>query len=260
MPSAPVRLRVTLSAAPEPALVEEARREAVRLGVPFVPRRAGAPLHRMLEEEGDVMLVLERAHVSLWDRHGSVRWSPGIAALRLLALERGDPDNLVAAAQLREGDSVLDCTLGLGQDALVAARAVGTSGRVVGIEASPPLHALVSAGLRRLGTLPSSGPVQTVRGDAGKLLAQAAPKSVDVVFFDPMFGRPKKAQPAFEMLRRYAEHAPLTPSMLEEAKRVARRAVVVKAARHSDDLRKLGLSPLPTSRYSAVCWARVDVG
>jgi 16S rRNA (guanine1516-N2)-methyltransferase len=252
------RLRVTVSGQPEDAVREEARAFAQRLGVPFVDRRPKAPLHRLLETPADVLLVFEREHVALWDSRGTFRWSPGMAALRLLALSRGEPDNLVWAAQLRPGDEVLDCTLGLGQDALIASRAVGPSGRVRALEKSLPLLAVTDAGLRRLGRLPGACEIEVAHEDAAVALQGAPSRSVDVVLFDPMFGKPKKAQPSFEMLRRHAEHAPLTAQTLQAAARVARRSVVVKGARYSDDLRRLGLSPLPTSRYSALCWARVD--
>ncbi len=52
-----------------------------------------------------------------------------------------------ALAELRAGDTILDCTLGLGQDALVAALVVGPSGRVVALEKSLALYAVVSEGL-----------------------------------------------------------------------------------------------------------------
>lgn len=252
------RLRVTVSGNPEPSVRAEAMATADRLGVPFVERRAKAPLHRLLEAPDDVLLVFERDEVSLWDQGGHFRWSPGLASLRVMTFERGEGDTLVWAAGLTEGDEVLDCTLGLGQDALVASRAVGPRGRVTGFEKSLPLHAVVSAGLNRLGALPGACAIEARLEDSARGLAEAPPKSFDVVLFDPMFGRPTKAQPAFEMLRRHADHAPLTPSLLEAAKRVARRAVVVKGARYSDDLKKLGVRPLAQNRYSAVAWARLD--
>jgi hypothetical protein len=37
---------------------------------------------------------------------------------------------------------------------------------------------------------------------------------------------------------------------------VARRWVVIKGSRHSEDLKKLGLTPEPGSRYAEVVWAR----
>jgi len=99
--------------------------------------------------------------------------------------------------------------------------------------------------------------VEAVRADAHAYLRSLPSGSFDVVFFDPMFEKPKKSQPAFEMLRRFAEHAPLTPETLEEARRVARRWVVVKGSKYSDDLKKLGLEAEPGSRYTSMIWGRI---
>lgn len=41
---------------------------------------------------------------------------------------------MLRAAGLSEGDTFLDCTLGLGSDAIIASMAVGETGSVIGIE------------------------------------------------------------------------------------------------------------------------------
>ena len=79
-----------------------------------------------------------------------------------------------------------------------------------------------------------------------------------VVLFDPMFGRSQGAQPPFQVLRRHATHAPLTPELLALGRRAARRVVVVKAARYSDALKGLGLVPEPHSRFTQVVYARAS--
>jgi hypothetical protein len=84
--------------------------------------------------------------------------------------------------------------------------------------------------------------------------------SVDVVLFDPMFGRALAAQPGFEMLRRLANPSPLRADVLAEARRVARRVVLVKAARYTPMLRSLGLQPEHASRSAPVVWARIPAG
>jgi hypothetical protein len=102
--------------------------------------------------------------------------------------------------------------------------------------------------------------VEPVVADAGEWLRSCPDQSFDRVLFDPMFGRPRKSQPSFAALRRHADPAPLTAQVLDEARRVARKAVVVKGARYSTDLKKLGLQPLPHTRYADVDWARIEVG
>jgi len=251
-------LAVTTSMHPDGPLVARAKAAARRLGVPYLPRRGTRP-SELLERAGALLVIHRDGEVSLQDAEGQARWSPGMALLRLKRLEAGEEDTLVRVAALRPGEAVLDCTLGLGQDALVAARAVGSTGRVVGVERSLPLLGLVSEGLAGFDPGPESARIETVHADAASFLREQPDRAFDCVIFDPMFGRPTKAQPAFELLRRQAVHEPLTREVLDEARRVARRAVVVKAARYADDLSRLGLQPLPGSRYTQVVWSRVDV-
>jgi len=222
-----------------------------------VPRPRKGPLGPMLETQAEAFLVFEREAVTLTDTHGAFAFSAGMAHLRRLRLERGEGDTLVRLADLRPGDTVLDCTLGLGQDALVCARAVGPAGRVVGLEASLALYAVVSEGLDAYDVGPASTRVRAHHAEAGAWLKEQETGSFDVVLFDPMFEKPKKSQPAFEVLRRFAEHSPLTPETLAEARRVARRWVLVKAGRHGEDLQRLGLSSETSSRYTSLMWARV---
>jgi 16S rRNA (guanine1516-N2)-methyltransferase len=253
-----VPLAVTTSGKPEDSLVARARAAARAWGLPFIPRRKKEPIHPLLESAAEALIVFEREGVSLWDGEGSFSFNPGMAHLRRLRILSGQRDDaFIRVAELRAGDHVLDCTLGLGQDALVAALVVGPSGRVVALEKSFPLYAVVSEGLEAYDYGPESCRVETVHADSHAYLRSLPSGSFDIVFFDPMFEKPKKSQPAFEMLRRFAEHAPLTPETLEEARRVARRWVVVKGAKYSEDLKKLGLEPEPGSRYTSVVWGRM---
>jgi SAM-dependent methyltransferase len=255
---------VTTSGKPEESLIARAREAAREWNLPFLPRRKKEPIHPMLASKAEALLVFEREGVSLWDPEGSFSFNPGMAHLRRLRIQSGltqagqqQDEAFVRVSELRAGDHILDCTLGLGQDALVAALVVGPQGRVVGLEKSLALYAVVSEGLKAYDYGPDSCRVEPVRADSHTYLRSLPSGSFDVVFFDPMFEKPKKSQPAFEMLRRFAEHAPLTPEALEEARRVARRWVVVKGAKHSEDLKKLGLEAEAGSRYTSVIWGRV---
>lgn len=58
----------------------------------------------------------------------------GSAMFRVKRVLRGEKDPLIEAAQLKPGDSFLDCTLGLGSDAITASCATGANGKVAGIE------------------------------------------------------------------------------------------------------------------------------
>ncbi len=225
--------------------------------MPFFPRRPQESITAWLELRAEALLVLGHEGVTLWDPEGHHGFHGGMAHLRRLRIAKGEEDTFVRVAGLRHGDAVLDCTLGLGQDALVASLAVGPKGRVVGVEKRLALAALAAEGLKTYELGPDSCPIEVVHADAHAYLRTLPARAFDVVFFDPMFARPRKAQPGFDVLRRFADPSPLTPEALEEGRRVARRWVVVKGAKYSDDLKKLGLQPEPGSRSADVVWGRL---
>ena len=252
-------LAVALSGSTDAALRAEAEACAGRWGLPLLLRRPGAPLRGLLAQ-APVLVVFGEDAVSLWDRLGHVAGGPGLAALRLKEIAKGRAeDPLQRIGELGPGERVLDATLGFAQDARVAARLVGPGGSVLGVESSLPLAVLSDASLHREGPA-GAARIEIRHADSGPLLRTLPSGSVEVVLFDPMFGRALAAQPGFEMLRRLANPAPLTPEVLLEARRVARRAVLVKAARYTPMLRSLGLRPEHASRSAPVVWARVRAG
>jgi hypothetical protein len=233
-----------------------ARGSAQAWRLPFLERRRKAPLRPFLDQI-DSLLVFERNAVVLCDRQGKLRFSPGMARLRIKRIQaQVREDRMLDLAAFQPGDAVLDCTLGLAGDALVAAHAVGPTGSVIGLEKSLAIYALVSSGLPAFEG-PQACRIDVRHADAFEFLARQPDKSFDLILFDPMFDRPQRCSPAFEILRRHAEHAPLTPAALENAKRVARRSVLVKGPRYSMEWKRLGLQPEPCSPHSPICWARL---
>jgi hypothetical protein len=249
-------LAVALSGSTDAALRAEAEACAARWRLPLLLRRPKAPVRGLLTQ-ARVLVVFGEDAVSLWDREGHVRGGAGLAALRLKEIAKGRAeDPLQRVGEIGPGERVVDATLGFAQDARVAAHLVGAGGSVLGIESSLPLAVLADATLRRESS-PVSARIEVRHGDSGALLQEMPAGSADVVLFDPMFGRALSAQPGFEVLRRLADPSPLTPATLAEACRVARRVVLIKAARYTPVLRELGLRPEHASRSAPVVWARV---
>jgi len=254
-----VPLAVTVTGKQPGRYLPIARAKAEQWGVPFFDRPQRTPLRERLGTLADAFLVLGGDGWTLHDAQGSLSFSPGMAAVRVkrIGTPNQEEDVLVRLCELQPGDSVLDGTLGLGSDALVCARVVGPSGRVSGVEASLPLFALISEGLARKPPFAASAAIEVKRGTASAVLATLERKSVDCLIFDPMFDLPRAATPSFEMLRRYALHEPLDEATLCEARRVARRWVVVKGGRYGKEFARLGLTPLKLTRFKPLVWARV---
>lgn len=124
-------------------------------------------------------------------------------------------------------ERLLDCTLGLAADSMHAACALGCE--VLGMEASPVLFSLLEEGLLRLARAqPALARIEPRCGDAALELARLPDDAVDVVMLDPMMSRPKKSTPSFEVLRDFAKPERADAALLFQARRVARRRVVLK--------------------------------
>jgi 16S rRNA (guanine1516-N2)-methyltransferase len=250
-----LKIAVTTPLRPSAAEEDAARTAAARHRLEYAPR-GNRPVARVVADAGaDALLLLSTRHATLVVGETKASWSAGMAALRAKRVARAlagdgptnDHDPFTEAADLRAGDAVLDCTLGLAADALVAAVAVGPAGRVVGIESSPALAAWVAEGLARSG-VEAAGRVEVRAGDHAAILAALPERSFDVVVFDPMFRHAQAEPGGFEVVRRLADARPLSPEALARARRVARRWVVVKDGAPGWDLARLGLTPLPSAR------------
>lgn len=159
---------------------------------------------------------------------------PNSAAFRLKRVARGESEPLLLACDLRAGDSFLDCTLGMGADSMLAAYAVGASGRIVGLEANANIAFIVSRGMQAYDTteLPLTAvmrQIEVVQSEALAFLRTQPDNSFDVVYMDPMFEEVIEESNNFKALRDAGEHIALSAEWVREAKRVAKRRVVLKA-------------------------------
>lgn len=250
-------LAVTVSPKNPGRYQHAASAKAAEWALPFFERALKSPLEPMLASLADAFLVLGGDGWTLHDARGSLAFSPGMAQVRLrrLAATTQDEDTILRLCELKAGDSLVDCTLGLAADSIVCASVVGPTGRVLGVEASRPLSILAREGLAAL-----APNIEVRHGLADDVLRALGPGSVDCVIIDPMFEAPNRASVQFETLRRFAVHAPLTHETLTLARRVARRWVVVKGGRRGTELTRLGLQRVEVRRASPLQWARLPGG
>lgn len=239
---------VTTTERPDEATIALAKRLAEELGCGYVPRRRDTirGLVRSREEAADGVLVAGEGALKFAQAdEPPLFYHPSMAYIRAKRLREGGYDAMTHAAGARPGDAVLDCTAGLGSDALVFSCAVGPEGRVTALEASPVLHAIVREGMRVYRTeLPDIDEamrrVEHVRARHLDFLRGLPNDSYDIVYFDPMFSKPVMESASLLPLRAVAEDAALTEEAVAEARRVARRTVVLKEHRDSREFERLG--------------------
>lgn len=244
---------VTTSYSPTRAAEERAKRLAGELGVGYVARGTSS-VRRLAERHRDshFLLVTEKELQYYGEGGAPLFFHPSMSLVRVKRLMNGENDGMIDVSGAAPGDRVLDCTAGLGADAIVFAYAVGAEGQVTAMESEPALYTVVREGLLAYEThsQPFDAAMRRVRlklGDHLEELRSLADNSVDIVYFDPMFRQPVEQSNAIEPLRRLANHAALDKEAIRQAVRVARKSVVLKEHRDSGEFERLGFGlPLRT--------------
>ena len=208
------------------------------------------------------LLVVEREGLALWIAGQTFRYHPNMATMRIRALSQHNNDGFVDALQLTAGARVLDCTCGLGADAIVAAHVVGPTGRVRTLESSALLARLVAHGMAHyaLDTPPELVPamrrIEALHADFATYLRQEADNAWDIVYFDPMFAETIDMAPGLDLVRRLATPGGPSADDVQEARRVAQRWVVMKDRLPGRSLAELGFTKNKISRR--ICYGTID--
>jgi 16S rRNA G966 N2-methylase RsmD len=256
---------VTTAYRPSAAEVERAKSLAAELGARWVPRGDDS-LPRLRRKYGDEECLVVTASSLRYerDRVPPLSFHPGMASIRIKRLLAGQGDPLISACQAEPGDSVLDCTAGMGADALVFAHAVGGSGRVTALESEKIIALILREGLR---TYESDEPalnaamrrIRVVHAEHGEFLRRMPSRSVDIVYFDPMFRTPVEGSHTLQVLREAAANtAPLQKEAVREAVRVARKCVVMKERPGSGEFARLGFT-VPGGRRSTHAYGVIRI-
>jgi 16S rRNA G966 N2-methylase RsmD len=188
-----------------------------------------------------------------------------MSALRIKEIKSGKDDTMINAMNLQPGQRLLDCTLGLGSDAIVASYVLGKEGVVVGLESSPIVAAIVRHGMQTYRkaareVLDAMRRVVVQNDDHRRLLEVLPDNKYDVVYFDPMFRLPQMKSSGINAFRPLADHRPLTPEIISQAMRVAARRVVVKDSKRGSVLHKLGFKRFEGGKNAPVIYGIMTKG
>lgn len=225
---------ITTGGRPDDSSRQLAAEAAIALGHPVVERKKQS-VARMQEQYAADVLVAGKNRYELYRRgmQEPFFFHPNSAAFRLKRLVKGETDPMIEAAQLRLGDSFLDCTLGLASDSIVAASRVGETGKVLGVEADEAVAFITGRGLRSFPThseqlVDAMNRIEVVSSVADTFLRSQPDASWEIVYIDPMFHQPIEESSNFTPLRQAGVHSQLTEEWMQQALRVCRRRVVVK--------------------------------
>ena len=151
---------------------------------------------------------------------------PDTAALRIKA-----PHDALVSLLGKSPKTILDTTMGLASDSLVMA-AVGN--QVTALESQDVIFQVVSRGLASYQTddkqlEKAMRSIKAIKSDSLSFLKAQADNSFDIIFADPMFSETIKESENLEAIKPLANGSRLTEEWLNEAKRVARGKIIIKA-------------------------------
>ncbi len=250
---------VTTARKPNKTSENLAREIANKLELEFVERKdfSTNALKQIYQTEN--ILIAKNNSLNLLTENGELFFHPSTAHLRIKNLRRGLSDRLIDATKIQLGMKILDCTLGLGSDAIVESFAVGKEGKVIALEKNPVLAELVRHGMKNFSAdnqavIDSMRRVEIITADYFDYLKSAAENSFDVVYFDPMFRHALNESSAIKPLRPVADKDPVSLEAIQEAKRVAKNFVVLKENSRSAEFARLGFEVAEGGKYSSVAF------
>lgn len=257
-------LLVTTIQSPSCIIEEGARQIATTLQVPFIPRdRHSLSALKKIYQVDNIVVITKNGPI-VHTLGGEYFFHLNMAELRIKNLLNGKNDHMITAMSLTAGMSVLDCTLGLATDAVVASFIVGQTGKVIGLEASPILALIASYGLQHFthdeeDITKALRRIQVIPKHCYEVLRSLPDNSFDIVFFDPMFRQPIYSSSNLKPLRYLADNSPITESALSEACRVASKRVVIKETSHNNEFERLGITTTYGGKYSSIQYGVIKV-
>lgn len=237
---------------------------AMESGSRYTPRQDRSLKRILTDEAADGVVVWEPEGPVLYQGEEKFFYHPSMGKNRVSRLRKGQSDPMIEAMGLQKGMEVLDCTLGLGADALVISYVVGNEGRVVGIESSPITAAIVRWGIKKYAKGPewlkeAMDRVEITCTDHLDFLKHLPGGSFDIVYFDPMFRHPINRSRPISPLRQLANHQPLSVKAVSEAIRVSRKRIVAKERSDSAEFERLGFKPIVTGEHSDIAYGVIEV-
>ncbi|MEG6586440.1 class I SAM-dependent methyltransferase [Dendrosporobacter sp. 1207_IL3150] len=237
---------------------------AEELALHYVSRKGSLEAIKS-EYKTEIIIVVAKNKIIAHTSGGEFFFHPSMAELRIKNLINGKDDHMVTSMGLAPGLSLLDCTLGLATDAIVASYVCGSKGKVFGLEASPIVSLITSHGLKNY-CLDNDAlnlalrRINVINADYHNYLTSLPDNSFDIVYFDPMFRHPVKSSSNIKPLRFLADNRPLAIKSLQEAKRIARKRVVIKETKHSKVFSELGIKTSIGGKYSSVRYGVIETG
>lgn len=256
---------ITTSYSPNHNLIDRALTLANQYQAQYVSRERNSLAYLQTCDSDECILVVTQDELQLHrKKEKPFFFHPSMAILRIKQLLREGNDSLLNFGQVALGDQVLDCTAGMGADSIVFSYLVGPTGSVIALESEHLLYMMVREGMNQYVTNLlecdlAMRRIQVFYAHHLIYMQQLPAKSLDIVYFDPMFRRPHHRSASLSTIRNLANHEAISIDSITEAKRVARKRIILKENRNSGEFERLGI-PIISQTNSPITYGVIELG
>jgi len=224
--------------------------------VRYVSRR------HLIPRKDEVILVVESERLSAVKGGKRFFFHPSLAVIRKSNIDSGERDYLIESLDLEGNEEVLDCTLGLGSEAMLIAHFL-PRGKVIGLEKSPIIKMIVEDGMKHPEKLykwiqNAVKRIEIVEADYKEFIRKSD-KKFDCVYVDPMFEHPSYESSAMNSMRPFADNSALDVEDIEVMKSIAKKRVVVKAKWNDSIFEKYDFDKIVGSAKSGIGYGVIEI-
>lgn len=255
---------ITTSSKAEIHIINKAREFSDKLSIPFIARdnQSLRNITKIYSNKG--VFLVEKNNNKLIFGTKEYFFHPGMAKLRIRELKNGHNDLMVDAMNLTKGDTILDCTLGLASDAIVASYFLGDGCKIVGLEAVDVLATIVSEGLNKYVAKENDineamRRIEVLNINHKEFLLQTPNNAFDILYFDPMFKNTIKESSGIQALKPFVYNQGIDVETISLAKSKARKKIVIKERAYSKEFTRLGCNRILGGKYSKVAYGIIDI-
>ncbi len=216
----------------------------------------------LIPRKDEVILVVESERLSAVKGGKRFFFHPSLAVIRKSNIDSGERDYLIESLDLEGNEEVLDCTLGLGSEAMLIAHFL-PRGKVIGLEKSPIIKMIVEDGMKHPEKLykwiqNAVKRIEIVEADYKEFIRKSD-KKFDCVYVDPMFEHPSYESSAMNSMRPFADNSALDVEDIEVMKSIAKKRVVVKAKWNDSIFEKYDFDKIVGSAKSGIGYGVIEI-
>lgn len=259
-----MNIAITTTRNPSEDLVNKALSIAEELDIPYV-RRGNYSVNKIIEiSKIENFIFIEKDKIVLKSEGTTFFWHPSTSSFKIKAIKEGLNKPMEEALNLKSGDSILDCTLGLATDSIVFASIVGEDGKVVGLEFNKYIACITKNGLNDYEDVDSDikrymNKIDVINISHEEYLLSLPDNSFDVVYFDPMFKSANEKSEAINSFRAFTQQEGLKKETIIEALRVCKNRVVIKERVGSGEFERLGIKKCyGSSKFGAIAYGVIE--